>query len=292
MAQQQNSPSNIEDAVSHTFTDMKQDWTWLYEKISEIGWSLVSAILVLFIGFWLTTQLRKLIEKRMIARNVDPSVRSFLLPIIGILLKIMVIIPVIGRLGINVSGFIAALSAGAVAVGLALQGSLANFAGGILIIIFKPFRIGDTITSQGNTGTVQTISILYTTILTGDRKVIIMPNASVFNNPITNFSMMPERIFDIRLNLAYDNKIDEIENKIIEMLENEKNLLRDKPYSAEIVEFTPQNIVLSVKGYTLNKNITKTTTNINKELKKLLENNNIKINSNNEVHVYNETKNE
>lgn len=292
MAQQQNSPSNIEDAVSQTFTDMKQDWTWLYEKISEIGWSLVSAILVLFIGFWLTTQLRKLIEKRMIARNVDPSVRSFLLPIIGILLKIMVIIPVIGRLGINVSGFIAALSAGAVAVGLALQGSLANFAGGILIIIFKPFRIGDTITSQGNTGTVQTISILYTTILTGDRKVIIMPNASVFNNPITNFSMMPERIFDIRLNLAYDNKIDEIENKIIEMLENEKNLLRDKPYSAEIVEFTPQNIVLSVKGYTLNKNITKTTTNINKELKKLLENNNIKINSNNEVHVYNETKNE
>ena len=164
--QEQDKVDSLQDVIVSPFKDLENFTQWILTKGSEVGWSLVSAILTLTIGFWVTGKLVKLIEKRMIARNVDLSIRTFLIPIINIIFKLIVLTFVVSRLGFNASGFVAALGGMGLAVGLALQGSLSNFAAGILIILFKPFKVGDYIVSQGNEGTVESINILNTVIAT------------------------------------------------------------------------------------------------------------------------------
>ena len=134
--QEQDQVDSLQDVITTPFKDLEYLTNILVTKGSEIGWSLVSALLTLTIGLWLAGKLKKLIEKRMIARNVDLSIRTFLIPIINIILKMMVIVFVVSRLGLDASGFIAALGGAGLAIGLALQGSLSNFAAGILISFF------------------------------------------------------------------------------------------------------------------------------------------------------------
>ena len=173
---------SLEDVIQTPIKNIEHITNLLITKGSEIGWSLVSAILTLVIGFWLSTKIKNFIEGRMIARNIDPSIRTFLIPILNIVLKAMIIMFVVDRLGLNASGLIAAIGGIGLAVGLALQGSLSNFAAGILILIFKPFKVGDYIVSQGNEGTVISISILNTVLTTSKGQVITLPNGNLFNN--------------------------------------------------------------------------------------------------------------
>ncbi len=242
-------PDDLESALKQTGEEIFSIPTFFFEKVSEIGWSLVTAILVLVIGFWVTKQIKKIIEKRMIARNVDLSIRSFLLPIINIVLKILVIIPVIGRLGLDVSGFFAALTGVGVAVGLALQGSLSNFAGGLLIILFKPFKVGNYIVSQGHEGTVESISLLNTIISTDKGQVITLPNANLFNNPIINYSIKDWRRLDIKLGITYDEDFDTVKDVLLDILSKDPKIDQEKKKTVEILEFTDVYVNLAIRAY-------------------------------------------
>lgn len=273
----QSPPENLQEAVGQTIETIQRDWTWLFEKISSIGWSLMTAILVLTIGFWITGKLKNLIERRMIARDVDLSIRTFLMPIINIILKIMVIIPVISRLGLDASGFLAALGGMGLAVGLALQGSLSNFAGGLLIILFKPFKVGDYIVSQGNEGTVESISILNTVLVTAKGQVIVLPNANVFNNPITNYSIKEYRRLDVNIGIAYDDDFD-FAKGVIQNVLKENPLIDDNMGSTvEILNFGDSSVNLAIRCQVKSEDYCATYWKLHRDLKYALDKNNISI---------------
>ena len=270
-------PDDLESALKQTGEEIFSIPTFFFEKVSEIGWSLVTAILVLVIGFWVTKQIKKIIEKRMIARNVDLSIRSFLLPIINIVLKILVIIPVIGRLGLDVSGFFAAITGIGVAIGLALQGSLSNFAAGLLIILFKPFKVGDYIVSQGNEGTVESISMLNTVLATVKGQVVILPNATLFNNPIINYSIKDWRRLDINIGVSYDDDFDKTKEVLINTIKKNELVDQSKDITVEILEFADSSVNLAVRCFVKSSDYWTAYWQLYRSVKYALDQNNISI---------------
>lgn len=274
---QVNQPDSLEDVVKMPLKDIEYLTNILITKGSDIGWSLVSAILTLTIGFWISSKLKNLVEKRMIARNVDLSIRTFLIPIINIVLKIVIVIFVVDRLGLNASGFIAAIGGVGLAVGLALQGSLSNFAAGILIIIFKPFKVGDYIVSQGNEGTVESISILNTVLATAKGQIITLPNGSLFNNPITNYSTKEFRRLDVQIGISYDDDFDQAKEVILNVMKNEELVEQDQNMTVEILEFGDSSVNLAVRCMTKSENYWSVYWRMHRNVKYALDKNNISI---------------
>src|SRR5690349_17810254 len=162
---------------------------------------LVAALLLLFIGIWTIRIINKVSRKIMVKRGIEPTLIEFLSDIIFWGLRIMLFIAVISKLGIESSSFVAILGAAGLAVGLSLQGSLSNFAGGMLIILFKPFKLGDTIEAQGVIGTVLEIQIFVTKLITGNNQTIFIPNGILSNGVITNNSMQGNRRADLLFSL-------------------------------------------------------------------------------------------
>ena len=213
----------------------------------------------------------------MIARNVDLSIRTFLIPIINIIFKLIVLTFVVSRLGFNASGFVAALGGMGLAVGLALQGSLSNFAAGILIILFKPFKVGDYIVSQGNEGTVESINILNTVIATAKGQIVTLPNGNLFNNPITNYSVKEYRRLDVNVGISYDDDFDKAHKVLLDVLE--KNDLVDDTQSktVEILEFAPSSVNLAVRCYVKNSDYWTVYWQLYRAVKYALDDNNISM---------------
>lgn len=275
--QEQDKVDSLQDVISTPIKDVEYITNWLITKGSEVGWSLVSAIFTLVIGLWLAGKLKKLIEKRMITRNVDLSIRTFLIPIINIVLKMIVIMFVVSRLGFNASGFVAALGGVGLAVGLAFQGSLSNFAAGILIILFKPFKVGDYIVSQGNEGSVESINLLNTVIATAKGQIITLPNGNLFNNPITNYSVKEYRRLDVNVGISYDDDFDKAREVLLDVLE--KNELVDDTQSktVEILEFAASSVNLAVRCYVKNSDYWTAYWQLYRAVKYALDDNNISM---------------
>lgn len=156
--------------------------------------SIFSATIILLLGIWFIRLIRKLVERIFVRRNIDPSIRTFLGSIIVWSLRIMLFIIVINQLGVQTSSFIAIIGAAGLAIGLSLQGSLSNFAGGVLILLFKPFRVGDYISSStGVDGTVKVIDIFNTKLVTPQNQMVVIPNGALSNSNITNYSEIGTR---------------------------------------------------------------------------------------------------
>jgi len=228
----------------------EERFEWLLEKLMQFGLKLLVAILLFLGGLWLASKLKNLIRKRMIKRKVDPSIREFLIPILDVLFKILVLLTAVAAVGIEVTSFSAIILGLAAGVGMSLQGSLANFAGGLLIIFFKPFKIDDYIEAIGNSGTVKSISILYTTLITDNQQMVVLPNSILLNNPIKNFSVMPTRRLDIKIGISFNENLEKTIEVLKKMLENEPEILKDQPITVEVQEFTESRINLAVRGFT------------------------------------------
>jgi small conductance mechanosensitive channel len=213
----------------------------------------------------------------MIRREVDPSIREFVLPVIDVIFKILVILTAINTVGIQVTSFAAILAGLAAGIGLSLQGSLSNFAGGLLIIFFKPFKVGDYIEALGNGGTVESISILYTSIVTPDNKVVILPNSSLLNNPVTNYSVKDKRRLDIKVGISYNDDVHKAQEVLKEMLENEPLILHDEPITVEVLEFADSSVNLAVRAFVKSEDYWDTYFKLYKETKKVLDKNGISI---------------
>src|SRR5215831_4323879 len=169
------------------------------------GPGIIGAILVLIIGLYLANWIGRLVSRALSRRNIDVSLQSFLGSMVTIGLKVLVLITVAGMLGIQTTSFVAVIGALGLAVGLALQGSLANFAGGVLLLVFKPFKVGDLIESNGQTGHVQAIQIFNTILLSPENKTIILANGAVSNNTIVNYSKLGNLRVDIVMAVAPDS---------------------------------------------------------------------------------------
>src|SRR5215471_16446106 len=193
--------------------------------VAAYGLKILGAIIFFIVGLWITNLIAKGISKLMNRKGWDHSLQTFLGSIISIGLKILLIISVAGMLGIETTSFIAVIGALGLAVGLALQGSLSNFAGGVLILLFKPFKVGDLVESNGYTGVVQEIQIFNTVLLTGDNKTVIIANANVSNGIIINQSRHGNLRVDLTAAVAADNNMDFVRTIVTNVLNSDPKIL-------------------------------------------------------------------
>lgn len=228
------------------------------------------ALLILFGGLWFTSFITKTAKKLMSKRNVEITLTNFLGNIIFWTLRIMLFITVISKLGVETSSFVAILGAAGLAVGLSLQGSLSNFAGGILIILFKPFRVSDTIEVQGEQGIVSEILIFSTKIITSNNQVVYIPNGILSNGKIKNHSQLSTRRVDIEIITNYSSDVSDIKNKITVLVNQHPLVLKDPRPDVFINNFTETSIHFSARVWTENAHHMKVKSDILEQSKNLV----------------------
>jgi small conductance mechanosensitive channel len=184
---------------------VKASQAWL-PMVMQYGSKVLLALVVLLVGWWLINKLTTKVVALLAYRHVDLALQGFISSLANIILKILLIVSVASMIGVETTSFVAAIGAAGLAIGLALQGSLANFAGGVLILLFRPFRIGDWIEAQGVAGTVDSIQIFHTILRTGDNKTVILPNGNLSNGIIVNTNRQPTRkvVFDVGVDYEAD----------------------------------------------------------------------------------------
>ncbi len=213
---------------------------------------LISAFLILFVGLYVIRVINRLIRKIMIKRELDPTLTKFLTDILLWVLRVLLFVTFISKLGIETSSFVAILGAMGLAVGLSLQGSLSNFAGGMLIILFKPFKVGDTIEAQGSIGTVNEIQIFVTKLINANNQTIFIPNGSLSNGIITNYSMQGFRKADLTISISYDTDIQKAKDIITEVLKNNPKVLKTPEAEVSVKNLTDSSIQLAVRPWANN----------------------------------------
>ncbi len=211
----------------------------------------IGAFLFLVVGMWLINRFSKIAIRRMEKRDLEISIRTFVKSLISIGLKIVLIVTVAGMLGIGTTSFVTILGAAGLAVGLALQGSLSNFAGGVLILIFKPYKVGDTIEALGQTGTVKEIQIFNTILLTGDLKTIILPNGSVSNGTIVNHTKYGTLRCDVHVTIAASNDVDLVKNLLIDEMMKLPAILKNPLPEVIALKIVDNGVTLALKPYAL-----------------------------------------
>lgn len=223
------------------------------QQAIEFAWkvipSLLLAIVVLLIGLWIIKLVVKGLSKVMEKSDVEVSLRKFLLSLSGIGLKALLLISVASMMGIATTSFVAILGAAGLAVGLALQGSLANFAGGVLILLFKPFKVGDVIETQGFTASVRDIQIFNTILKTPDNKTIIVPNGPVSNGSIVNYSTESTRRVDFSFGIGYDDDIAKAKEVLNQLLAEDDRVLKDPAPFVALGELADSSVNFTVRAW-------------------------------------------
>jgi small conductance mechanosensitive channel len=215
----------------------------------------ISAFLILFIGLYSIRIINRIIRKIMIQRELDPTLTKFLADILLWALRVLLFVTFISKLGIETSSFVAILGAMGLAVGLSLQGSLSNFAGGMLIILFKPFKVGDTIEAQGILATVQEIQIFVTKLITANNQTVFVPNGSLSNGTITNYSMQGTRRADLTIAISYDTDIKEVKNIITKVLQSNPKVLASPIAEVSVKNLTDNAIQIAVRPWAKNEDL-------------------------------------
>jgi small conductance mechanosensitive channel len=205
--------------------------------LTDFGGKLIIALLVLVVGFWLVRLLIRVLGKSKLMKK-DPTVAKFLSGTIKISLNTLVVVTVIGILGVPMSSVIAVIASAGVAIGLALQGALSNFAGGIMILIFHPFRIGDFVDAGGYSGTVKEIGIFYTVMTTPDNREVTIPNGTITGSSVVNYSVNDTRRVDLTVSVAYGSDINRVQHVLLEEAAKQTLALTDP---APFVRLTKQN---------------------------------------------------
>ncbi|MBP6550004.1 MAG: mechanosensitive ion channel [Flavobacterium sp.] len=213
---------------------------------------LISAFLILFVGLYVIRVINRLIRRIMVKRELDPTLTKFLADILLWVLRVLLFVTFISKLGIETSSFVAILGAMGLAVGLSLQGSLSNFAGGMLIILFKPFKVGDTIEALGVTGTVCEIQIFVTKLINGNNQTIFVPNGTLSNGTIINYSLQGIRRADLTLSISYDTDIRKAKDLITEVLKNNPKVLKTPEAEVSVKLLTDSSIQLAVRPWANN----------------------------------------
>ncbi len=221
----------------------------LVEFLVDYGPKVLGAIVVLIIGLWIIGHITKVIKNTFEKREMDPSLRGFLSSMIAILLKVLLVISVMSMVGIAVTSFIAILGAAGLAIGLALSGTLQNFAGGVILLIFKPFKVGDYITAEGHSGTVEDIQIFVTYLKTPQNVTIIIPNGPLATNSLTNFSAKPIRRADWSFGIAYGDSFDKAKEVLLKLIEEDERILKDPAPFIALGELGDSSVNITVRAW-------------------------------------------
>ncbi|WP_017475670.1 mechanosensitive ion channel family protein [Pseudomonas sp. PAMC 26793] len=227
---------------------IKSSESWL-PMIMEYGSRFLLAVVTLAIGWWLINVLTHRVGRLLALRNADLALQHFITNLANIALKVMLVVNVASMIGVATTSFVAAIGAATLAIGLALQGSLANFAGGVLILLFRPFRIGDWIEAQGTSGTVDSIQIFHTVLRTGDNKTVIIPNGSLSNGLITNTNRQPTRkvVFDVGVD--YEADLQKAREVLLELAKDPR-VLADPAPAAVVSTLGDSSITVSLRVWT------------------------------------------
>ncbi|MGM0622067.1 MAG: mechanosensitive ion channel family protein [Bacteroidota bacterium] len=224
-------------------------WEKFYDAVMTFGPRLIGALIVLAIGWWIIKIIQQTLKNGFEKREMDLSLRGFLNSIIGILLKTMLLISVIGMLGVEMTSFIAILAAVGLAVGMALSGTLQNFAGGVMILLFKPFKVGDYITAQGHSGTVNEIQIFNTILKTPDNVTIIIPNGELATNSMTNYSVEKRRRVDFLFGIGYGDDVDKAKAVLRKLIDDDKRILQDPAPFIAVKELGDSSVNIVVRAW-------------------------------------------
>lgn len=214
--------------------------------------NILISIVILFAGLWAIKLIKRLTKGLFQKRSFEPTLERFLLDIIGWTLKVLLFVVVISQLGVETTSLVAMLGAAGLAVGLALQGSLANFAGGVLLMIFKPFKVGEFIEAQGQTGTVKEISIFYTKMLTVNNQLVVIPNGKLSNDNIINFTSEGKRRDVITIAISYSSDIKKAKEILVDLMKEQENILEDPEPVVFVADLADSSVDLSVRFWALN----------------------------------------
>lgn len=220
------------------------------ELVAFYGLKLIAAIAIMIIGIWVAKLARRICTKVMENRKVDPILISFTRSILYIGLLAFVAIAALGQLGVQTTSFIAVLGAAGLAIGLALQGSLANFAAGFLMIVFRPFKVGDYIEAGGTAGTVEGVHIFTTDLVTPDNKVVIVPNGQIMGGPIINYSAKETRRVDLVIGVGYEDDLNKVKSVLEGIIAGDSRILSDPGPTIGVLELADSSVNFAVRVWT------------------------------------------
>lgn len=219
----------------------------IYDLGLKFGLKVLLALITLVIGLWIIKTLIRVIGKNFDNRKVDPTIHQFVTSLLSMLLKVMLFISVIGMMGVEMTSFVAILAAAGLAVGMALSGTLQNFAGGVILILFKPFKVGDFIDAQGFMGSVKEIQIFNTVLKTPDNKTIIIPNGGLSTGSLTNYSTEPIRRVDFKFGIGYGDDINKAKTVINGLISSDNRIFKDPEPFLAVSELGDSSVNLVVR---------------------------------------------
>ena len=253
------------------------------------GLKLLLAIITLIIGLWIIKLIMKAIGRNMEKRDIDATLRQFLRSFLGMVLKILLFITVISMIGVEMTSFVAILAAAGFAIGMAMSGTLQNFAGGVMLVIFKPFKVGDFIDAQGYMGTVSEIQIFNTILKTPDNKTIIIPNGGLSTGSMTNYSTEPTRRVDFSFGIGYNDDIDKAKAVIEGLIKLDERILADPAPFIAVSELGDSSVNFVVRVWADSANYWGIFFDLTEKVKKAFDKEGISIPfPQTDVHVYNE----
>ena len=250
MQEENNAVDNTINSVKDNVNDWGVNMDTIWEKTIEYGTSLIMAIVVLVVGFMITKRITKVFHKMLTKKDFDPSLQGFLISLVGITLKVLVVLTALSQLGIEMTSFIALIGAAGLAIGMAFSGTLGNFAGGVMILIFRPFKVGDYIKAQGEEGTVQQIKIFNTILLTVDNKTVIVPNGAMANGNMTNYNEQPKRRVDFTVGIAYGDSYDNAKAVLERFIAEDDKILKEEANFIGLSELANSSVNLKMRVWT------------------------------------------
>jgi small conductance mechanosensitive channel len=263
--------------VDNSVTQLEALSMKAYELGLEYAPKLALAIITLIIGLWIISGIRKLIQVSMKKSKVDPTLIPFLTSLVSWMLKVLLFISVASMIGIATTSFIAVLGAAGLAIGLALQGSLANFAGGVLVMIFKPYKVGDLIESQGHLGVVKEVQIFNTILLSPQSKRVIIPNGAVSNGSIVNYTVEGKIRVDLTIGVSYGADIDQTKAVLMDVLVNNDKVMQDPAPFVGVSEMADSSVNFAVRPHCAPEHYWDVYFGVNEAMKKALDKNAIAI---------------
>ena len=230
------------DSLPDLGFDWDEVWTMIQTTGVDLGINLVTAIVIFFVGKWIVALVIKGLMKAMHKGDIDTTLRRFIGNLARMLLMLFVIIAAINALGVQTASMIALLGAAGLAVGLALQGSLSNFAAGVLIVLFRPYKVGDWIEGGGVSGAVEEVQILTTVLKTGDNKRVIIPNSQIMGSTITNYSANETRRVDLVVGVSYSDDLDKVRKELEGLVAADERILKDPAVTIAVSELADSSV--------------------------------------------------